>query len=133
MDHVTDHFNRSSEKERRRALRNSMTPAEVLLWSRLKSRQILDCKFRRQYSVGVYIIDFYSVEAKLGIEVDGDSHFHGGAAQYDRSRQDYIESFGIKIVRFNDAEVCGNIDGVLEVLASEIQDHRRLFDGRDDK
>lgn len=133
MRKVTQYFNRVAEKEKRRAMRNSMTPAEVILWSRLKSKQLLGCKFRRQYSVGVYVIDFYSPEVNLGIEVDGESHFRRGAQNYDRSRQDYIESFGIKIVRFTDTEVVGNIDGVLEALASEIEKRRGPFNERGDR
>jgi very-short-patch-repair endonuclease len=118
---MTEHFNRSSETAKRRFLRRSMTPAEVRLWSRLRGRQLLDCKFRRQYSVGPYVIDFYCPELKLGIEVDGDSHFHGGVQSYDDSRRAYIETFGITIVRFTDAEVCDNMDGVLETIANEIR------------
>ena len=82
---------------RRRQLRGSMPEAEVILWSRLKGRQLLGCKFRRQYSVGSFVIDFFSVEIKLGIELDGDSHFQPGAPEYDSERQQFIESFGIRI------------------------------------
>ena len=101
-------------------LRNSMPDAEVILWSRLQGRQLLGCKFRRQYSVGSFTIDFYSVEVKLGIELDGDSHFQPGAAEYDRKRQQFIESFGIRIVRVINTDVYENLDGVLEMIGREI-------------
>ncbi len=64
-----------------------MPTAEVILWSRLKGRQLLGCKFRRQYSVGSFVLDFCSVEIKLGIELDGDSHFQPGAREYDIKRR----------------------------------------------
>jgi very-short-patch-repair endonuclease len=68
-------YNRTSEKNKRQLLRNNMTQAETKLWSQLKEKQIEGCKFRRQYSVAQFVIDFYSPEMKLAIEVDGDSHF----------------------------------------------------------
>ena len=76
---MTEIFNQSTEKSIRQELRNSMPTAEVILWTRLRGRQLLGCKFRRQYSVGAYVMDFYSPEVKLGIELDGDSHFRGSA------------------------------------------------------
>ena len=94
-----------------------MPRAEVLLWSRLRSRQLLGCKFRRQYSVRPYVLDFYSAEIKLSIELDGESHFTPGAKERDDRRNNYIESFGIRIVRFLNSDVCENMDGVLERLA----------------
>jgi very-short-patch-repair endonuclease len=97
---VTEFFNHAEETPRRRELRNAMPRAEVILWSRLKGRQLLGCKFRRQYGVGAFVIDFYSPEIKLGIELDGDSHFEEGRREYDQRRQAFIESFGIRIIRF---------------------------------
>src|SRR5271157_5890117 len=121
---MTLHFNRSTEKNKRRRLRNSMPDAEVILWSRLKGRQLLGCKFRRQYSVGSFVIDFFSVEIKLGIELDGDSHFQTGAPEYDRKRQQFIESFGIRIVRILNTDVYENLDGVLEMIGREVLERR---------
>ena len=122
---MNEFFSRESETEKRRMLRGSMPEAEVILWSRLKGRQLLGCKFRRQYSVGSFVIDFYSVEVKLGIEVDGDSHFQPGAREYDRQRQQFLESFGIKIVRVLNVEVKENLDGVLEMIGREILERRQ--------
>jgi very-short-patch-repair endonuclease len=117
---MNEFFNRESETEKRQQLRRSMPEAEVLLWSRLKGRQLLGCKFRRQYGVGSFVIDFFSVEIKLGIELDGDSHFQPGAPEYDRKRQQFIESFGIRIVRISNTEVYDNLDGVLEMIEREV-------------
>ena len=116
---MNEFFNRESETDKRRQLRGSMPTAEVILWSRLKGRQLHGCKFRRQYSVGSFVIDFLSVEIKLGIELDGDSHVQPGA-KYNRKRQQFIESFGIRIVRILNTEVYENLDGVLEMIAREV-------------
>ena len=82
---MTQYFNRPSVKPRRQALRRTMPKAEVLLWMQLKGRQLLGCKFRRQYSVGSYVLDFYCPEIRLAIELDGDSHFRAGAIDTTRS------------------------------------------------
>ncbi len=124
---MTEFFNREAEKERRRQLRQSMPAAEVMLWTCLKGRRMLGCKFRRQYGVGPFMIDFYSVEIKLGIELDGESHFHDRAQEYDQKRQKFIESFGIKIIRFLNDEIYEGLDGVLQAIGREIVERRRLF------
>ena len=118
---MTEYFNRSSEKERRRQLRRAMHNAEVVLWSKLKRRQLLDhMEFRRQYSVGSFVLDFFTAEIRMGIELDGDSHIDEGAQEYDRRRQQFIECFGIHILRVSNAEVQNNLDGVLEMICGEI-------------
>jgi very-short-patch-repair endonuclease len=114
---MTEFFNRSSEKELRRRLRNEPTPAEAELWSRLRRGQLRGHRFRRQYSIGPFCVDFYCVQAKLVIEVDGDTHFTPEAKQYDAQRQSYIEAFGIRFLRFTNVEVHDNLDGVLEAIA----------------
>ena len=80
---MNEFFNRDSETDKRRQLRNSMPDTEVILWSRLKGRQLLGCKFRRQHSVGSFVIDFFSVEIRQGTQLDGDSHYEVGAREYD--------------------------------------------------
>ncbi len=117
-------FNRRDETEKRWQLRRSIPDAEVILWSRLKGRQLLGCKFRRQFSVGSFVIDFFSVEIKLGIELDGDSHFQVGATEYDRKREQFIQSFGIKTLRFLNTEIYDNLDGVMEMIGREILQRR---------
>ena len=101
-----------------------MPRAEVILWSKLKGRQLLGCKFRRQYGVGAFVMDFYSTEIELAIEVDGDSHFQEGRPEYDRRRQAFIESFGIRIIRFWNGDIHENLDGVLEAIVREIVERR---------
>src|SRR5262245_24792024 len=121
---MTEFFNRQSEKLKRRKLRNSMPKAEVFLWTRLKRRQLLGCKFRRQFSVGPYVIDFYSPEIRLGIELDGDSHFQPGARDSDAARDAFIESFGIMLLRFLNSDVYDNLDGVIEAVGRAILERR---------
>ena len=90
---MTQIFNRSSDTEKRRRLRREGPLAEQRLWLRLRNRQLMGYRFRRQYGIGPYVLDFYCPGLKLAIEVDGDSHFEAG--EYDRERQRYIESLGI--------------------------------------
>ncbi len=110
-----------SEKERRQSLRNSLPSAELILWSRLKNRQICAQKFRRQFSFGPYVVDFYCPALKLAIEIDGDSHFQPGEQEKDRTRQQFIESTGVQFLRFRNIEVRQNLRGVLETIYRKIQ------------
>ena len=113
---VTRVFNRTSEKGKRRGLRKRMPRAEVLLWSKLRGQQVTCLRFRRQYSVGPYALDFYCPEAKLAVEVDGNIHFGDGAEERDAERQLYVESFGIRFMRCTNEDVYENMEGVLEEI-----------------
>jgi very-short-patch-repair endonuclease len=115
-------YNKKEYQARRRALRRSMPTAEVILWSKLKNKQMQGKRFLRQYSVDQYVLDFYCPELKLAIEVDGDSHFVAGAQDYDRDRQEYIEEFGIRFLRFTNTDVIENIDGVCQVIFNKIEE-----------
>jgi very-short-patch-repair endonuclease len=97
-----------------------MPQAEVMLWARLRGKNLNGWKFRRQYSVGPYIVDFYCVESKLAIEIDGESHFVEGAEEYDRRRQVFIESIGIRFLRITNTDVYENLDGVLETIMQQL-------------
>ncbi len=98
-----------------------MTEAETLVWSKLRAKQMCGYKFRRQYSVGVYILDFYCPALKLAIEIDGDTHFQAGARKYDLTRQEFIEKFGIRFLRFTNSQVCENFEGVLECIRQTVE------------
>lgn len=117
---MTQAYNRASERETRRSLRRDSPKPELLLWSKLRNRRILDHKFRRQYSVGPYIVDFYCPLLKLAIEIDGETHFADDAILYDRNRQEFIESFGIRFLRFTNSQVTANLDGVFESIVDTI-------------
>ncbi|WP_254606364.1 endonuclease domain-containing protein [Sphingomonas bacterium] len=98
-------------------LRREATPAERKLWRALSASQC-GAKFSRQMPVGDYVCDFLSRSAMLAIEVDGDSH----AATVDRDarRTRFIESRGIRIVRFGNADVMGNLEGVVAVVRAVV-------------
>ena len=131
---MTKLYNKTSEKDKRQSLRNNMPPAEQLIWARLKGRQVENCKFRRQYSVGAFVIDFYTVEIKLAIlfqrgvanEIDGDSHFRDGAEVYDLERQSSIEAAGIRFLRFTNKQVYKELDAVIESISQMICALREL-------
>jgi very-short-patch-repair endonuclease len=114
-------YNRTSEKEKRRLLRNNLTRAEVILWSRLQRKQILGYKFRRQFSVGSYVIDFYCPELKLAIEIDGTSPFKEEIEKYDHHRQESIEKLGISFLRFTNNDIYKNLNGIVQVIGDKIQ------------
>ena len=115
-------YNRQDQKDIRRKLRKNQTLLEQLLWSKLRNRQLLGYKFRRQYGIGSYIVDFCCTESKLIIEVDGDSHFKDQKSiNDDKTRQLFIESFGFKFLRFTNKEVTENIEGALEVVANNLK------------
>ena len=71
------------------------------------------------------MIDFFSVEIKLGIELDGDSHFHPGTPEYDQKRKQFPTSFGIRLVWILNSEVYDNLDGVLEMIGREVLERRQ--------
>jgi len=109
-------FNKHSELEKRRQLRNNAPPAEVKLWHALKGKQVAGYKFRRQYSVGAYVLDFYCPALKLALEIDGSSHNGDDAQEYDRQRQQFVEALGIRFLRFTNAEVHRNLEGVVAAI-----------------
>lgn len=127
---MTEFFNRTREKARRRHLRKNLTPAEKRLWFRLRDEQLGGLKFRRQYSVGSFVVDFYCVEKKLAIEVDGDSHFGDGSEARDHERDAFIRNFGIRILRFTNDDVYKRIESVLESIFDVADGLREEQDGR---
>ena len=116
---MTKHYNRTSEKEKRRLLRQEQTASEKLVWYYLRNRRLKKCKFRRQYSIDQFVIDFYSPELKLAIEVDGDIHLQ--QKEYDSERQKFLESFGIKFIRITNYELLGNPNKAFEKIEQAIE------------
>ena len=103
----------------RRELRNESTPQELLLWSRLKNSQ-LGFKFRRQHSIGGYIADFYCPNKRIIIEIDGSQHFKKDNKEYDEIRSNFFKILNIKVIRFTNAEINTNINGVIMEIQSEL-------------
>ena len=102
-------------------LRKNMTDAERRLWSRIRMRQINGCQFFRQRIIGDYIVDFFCPRAKLVIEVDGSQHDSDEIAAADRKRDQVLENRGLKVIRFNDADVLANIEGVVEKILENVR------------
>ena len=101
--------------DRAKELRRTSTQPERLLWLALRNGQVGGLKFRRQHSIGPYVVDFYCHSAKLVVEVDGMSH--DDKARQDAARTDHIESQGLRILRVTNEDVMRNLDGVTREVA----------------
>jgi leucyl-tRNA synthetase len=101
--------------ERRRELRQKPTPQEEKLWWYLKDKR-LGFKFRRQHSVGGYILDFYCKEKKLVVEIDGGIHKKKENREYDEVRDRYFKELGYKVLRFRNERVDENVNEVIEEI-----------------
>ena len=93
-----------------------MTPAEQLLWTKLRSKQCHSFKFRRQHAIGSFIADFFCPEQLLVLEIDGDVHAEQTKITKDRQRERHLRSLGLQVVRYTNYEVLNNLNGVLEHL-----------------
>ena len=113
-------YNRKSKEEQRKELRSFGTAAEAVLWKCLQRRQVLGKKFRRQESIGPYIVDFYCPDCRLIVELDGARHFRATVEEYEERRTKYLEERGLKIVRFENCEVYRDLEFVLERIREEI-------------
>jgi very-short-patch-repair endonuclease len=98
-------------------MRANPTPAERRLWSMLRDRRTPDAKFRRQYVIAPYIVDFACIERSLIIEADGGQHSESTS---DRRRDAYLHSKGFRVLRFWNNEVIENPSGVFELISAEL-------------
>lgn len=99
-------------RDRRRELRQKATRAEKLLWEKLRNKK-LGSRFKRQYSIGGYILDFYCANNKLIIELDGKIHEKNENVEYDGVRDKYFKELGYKVLRFKNEEVENDVEKVL--------------------
>ena len=113
---TTQVFNTPAMKAHRRELRNNSTPAEKALWNLLKGKQIKGLQFRRQFSVGQHILDFYCPLLRLCIELDGDVHKSPMADVKDDIRTKYLNEQGITVMRFWNETVWRNPQGIIEEI-----------------
>ncbi|WP_028313746.1 endonuclease domain-containing protein [Desulfatibacillum aliphaticivorans] len=104
--------------ERAKALRSNMTEAEKKLWQRLRKRQVQGCKFRRQFSIGAYIVDFVCLEKRLIVELDGGQHKQ--QASYDSFRTAWLEANNFCILRFWNNQVMQNTDEVVQAIFNKL-------------
>jgi len=96
-----------------RKLRKTSTPWERKLWNILRSRQLKNYKFRRQFKIGEYVVDFYSPQARLIIELDGGQHNQKPHIKKDLLRQRKLEQSGNKVIRFWNNDIDENLEGVV--------------------
>jgi very-short-patch-repair endonuclease len=99
-----------------RNLRNNSTDSERILWSRLRRKQILGVPVYRQKPIGNYIVDFYAPQVSLVIEIDGSQHLDETHILKDKQRDEYLRQKGLKVLRFNNMDIFGNIDGVMDQI-----------------
>ena len=107
-----------------RNLRKNSTIQERRLWNLLKNRQFHNLKFKRQQPIGDYIVDFICKEAKIIIEIDGGQHNEPENIEYDKTRTEYLNTLGYKVIRFWNNEIYENIEGVVLRLREEINPHQ---------
>lgn len=108
----------------RRLLRRQQTRPEYILWQYLQNRKLCGLKFKRQYGVGRYIVDFYCSELRLAIEVDGESHASIRAQEYDAERTSFLNAQDIHVVRLTNDDIILNMEGVYDYLERLVRDLR---------
>jgi very-short-patch-repair endonuclease len=107
----------SQTRQRARELRQQMTPAEKVLWDRLRSRRLGGFKFRRQHPIGPYIADFYCAAPRLVVEVDGS--VHARQAEEDEQRSQRMAEYGYRVLRVSNQEVETDLESVISrILAA---------------
>jgi very-short-patch-repair endonuclease len=105
-------YNNQNQKDFRKKLRSSLGSPEIILWQQLKGSK-LGHKFRRQYGVGPYSLDFYCPEFRLVIELDGATHDSPEAQEKDIHRTEFLNKQNVRVVRFQNKDVLSNLDGVV--------------------
>ena len=113
--------NERNQKTLRQTLRNNATPAEAILWRALKGKQVEGLKFRRQFGIGPYVIDFYCPEIRLGIELDGGVHKTSFTHEYDEMRNRFLAENRIRVLRFDNEVVYNNVEGIIEAKKMRVQ------------
>ena len=112
--------------ETRRRLRYKTTPEERVLWKLLKSKQLNDTHWYRQFSVGCYILDFYCPSAKLCIELDGIQHYSEEAMKYDTKRTAYLAQQGIEVLRVPNELIWSQRSVVIDAIVAELEQRLKI-------
>ncbi|WP_246615764.1 endonuclease domain-containing protein [Aquimarina litoralis] len=115
--------NRKYLESFRKNLRNNGTSAEAFLWKYLQKSQIQGRKFRRQHSIGNYIVDFYCPKEKMIIELDGEIHNQAKKQEYDQKRTKYLEGLGFAVIRFENKMVFESLPSVLKEIEDNFADN----------
>lgn len=116
MNNAQNINNQKHLKQFRKGLRSALTPAEAKLWLCLKNKQLDGKRFRRQFSVGNYILDFYCPEQKLAVELDGKHHFTPEGRMIDDERDLFLSDQGIRVIRFENIRVFQQLENLLEEI-----------------
>src|SRR5438309_10771013 len=110
--------NQPEFKTFRTRLRKNLTPAEAKFWKVVQGSKLDGRKFRRQQTIGKYVLDFYCPEEKLSVELDGEVHYNDLAIIKDRERTLFVEFFGIRVIRFENRLVFEHLEYVLDKIRS---------------
>ena len=130
MKNITTRHNVKEQTDLRKSLRNNATIPEAILWRRLKGKQVNGLKFRRQFGVGPYILDFYCPEIRLSIELDGEVHNNYSVEEHDNIRTRFLNENNIREFRFKNDVVYHNIESIVEEI---IQYQQRMREGEKTK
>ena len=122
---MTIHYNKNSERANRKKLRSNSTEAENILWEYLRSKKLSGLKFKRQYSIDHFVIDFYCSELKLAIELDGKIHLKKEIKNHDENRDGYLNEFGIRILRIKNEMILNDIDTALRIISGKIEEIKK--------
>ena len=120
--HYRGGFEYSGSLGKVRQLRRTSTDAESVLWEKLRTRQLLGFKFRRQHQFGKYIVDFYCHEAQVVIECDGGIHSKAETWNHDQNRDAYMSSLGLRVLRFTNEQVLNETEDVLSVIGNYLRE-----------
>ena len=128
MDSPSHRTNPKDQKLLRQTLRNNATAPEAILWRMLKGKQIESLKFRRQFGLGPYVLDFYCPEIRICIELDGGIHKTHEQAQYDEIRSQYINENNIKVLGFENGVVYRSANAIVDT----IKEHKKMWEEKMD-
>src|SRR5215210_3323458 len=103
-----------------RYLRKASTPAERLVWGRLRNRQLYGYKFRRQHPIGERVVDFYCAEARLAIELDGSGHGYARQQRADTFRSAELQEEGVRVLRFWNDEILSDVGWIIEAILFQL-------------
>ncbi|KPJ73830.1 hypothetical protein AMJ52_03010 [candidate division TA06 bacterium DG_78] len=98
-----------------------MTDAERKMWYKLRNRQLINLKFRRQAPFGPYFLDFYCPQKQIAIEIDGGQHYSIKGCYRDKIREKYLKKSGLRILRYSNSDILNNLDGVLHDILRQLQ------------
>jgi very-short-patch-repair endonuclease len=108
--------------ESARELRHRQTPAEARFWDAVRDRSAYSFRIRRQHPIGRYVLDFWIPSHRLAIELDGDVHLDDEIAAQDAVRTEWLESQGVQVLRFTNAEIFNDLERVFQIIDRHIRE-----------